>query len=184
MVLLASLLSDAGDTNIFQANQLASKLLKSLPLLYARAVLGSLEAAGSEYIELEYRLNQQKRDENLVEATSSRRFAFESQLTQFDRDEHLVQFHRFFRAYSIDINKVPELLWQYALTFPSNTVVHQYAQTWLQWYMHWSLRSGAVALLKTVPSNLSRIVTTIGHLYFIESLIKFICQVIRVLFFL
>jgi hypothetical protein len=104
--------------------QLWSLLLLSLPLLHARALVGELAGAASDYAAASSLL-----------ATSPQAFKQRfnaAAATRFPPLHHrppganagvdaLGHFQRFFRAYYDQVSKKPEQVVQYALTFPSGT---------------------------------------------------------------
>jgi hypothetical protein len=105
--------------------QLWSLLLLSLPVLHARALVGELAGAASEYSSAINLLRSNLPHifgKQLDEAASALFPKLQARPSCASaRVDALGDFHRFFRAYYYKVSNKPEQVVQYALTFPSGT---------------------------------------------------------------
>jgi hypothetical protein len=103
--------------------QLWSLLLLSLPVLHARALVGELAGAASEYSSAINLLRSKLPHffEKQLDEAASALFPTPKQRPSGASVglDALGNFHRFFRAYYDQVSKIPEQVVQYALTFPN-----------------------------------------------------------------
>ena len=146
------------------------RILLNLQLLHARALLGQLEVAADNYLKVMDLIAEHGADKNT---------------------EELNQFQRFIRAYSAEIQRVPEQLWQYTRTFPDGlvryhliiwlanitiklafsctlvsvgSIVYKAGKKLRDWYSAWELRTGCITYLdkRSKPSELPKLILTRG----------------------